>query len=65
MYVNSGRGSSLISIDLKKFLHSRGIATSRTTPYSPQGNCKPERYNGAIWKTISIEFKGHKLPTTD
>ena len=34
-YVHSDRGQSFMSTDLRDFLHSRGIATSRTTPYNP------------------------------
>ena len=37
-YIHSDRGSSLISEELRTFLHTRGIATSRITPYNPRGN---------------------------
>ena len=43
-----------MSTDLKKFSHSRGIATNRTTPYNPHVNGQCERYNGTIWKTIRL-----------
>ena len=38
MYVHSDRGQSFMSRELKNFLHSRNIATSKTTPSIPQGN---------------------------
>ena len=37
-FVHSDRGTAYMSEELKGFLHSRGIATSRTTAFNPQGN---------------------------
>ena len=37
-YVHSDRGPSFMSEELKNFLQSKGIATSRTSPYNPRGN---------------------------
>ena len=61
-YVHSDRGHSFISGDLKEYLLKRGVATSNSTPYHPQGNCQAERYVGAIWKTIQLALRSHKLP---
>ncbi|GFV74984.1 uncharacterized protein TNCV_4086521 [Trichonephila clavipes] len=55
-FTHSDRGSSFMSHELKSFLTSQGIATSRTTPYNPAGNGQVERYNGIIWKTIQLAF---------
>lgn len=35
-YIHSDRGRSFLSSEEREFLHSRGIATSRTTAYNPQ-----------------------------
>ncbi|GFS74279.1 putative retrovirus-related pol polyprotein from transposon opus [Trichonephila clavipes] len=37
-FIHFDRGSSFMSHELKSFLTSQGIATSRTTPYNPAGN---------------------------
>lgn len=44
-YLHSDRGAAFMSLELKTFLHEKGIATSRTTPYNPQGNGQVERLN--------------------
>ena len=54
-YIHSG--PSFMSTDLKSFPNSRKIATSRTTPYNPEGNAQCELYNGTIWKTITLALK--------
>ena len=46
--VHSDCGKSFMSDDLKSFLTARSIATSRTTPYNPQGNGQCERFNGTL-----------------
>ena len=61
-YIHSDRGPAFMSLDLKKYLHEKGVATSRTTPYNPQGNGLVERYNGTIWKVVTLVLKGRNLP---
>ena len=61
-YVHSDRGAAFMSRDLKSFLHSRGVATSRTTPYHPTGNAQCERYNQTIWKTVQLFLRNNRLP---
>ena len=56
-YVHSDRGSSFMSAELKQFLSSKGIASSRTTSYNPQCNGQVERENGTIWKSITLALK--------
>ena len=63
-YIHSDRGSSFMSKELKDFLTSYGVATSRTTAYNPQGNGQAEKFNGTIWKTIELALKGKGLKIT-
>jgi transposase InsO family protein len=56
-YIHTDRGSAFMSRELKEFLSSRGVATSRSTPYHPMGNGQCERYNGTIWKAIVLATK--------
>ena len=60
-FIHSDRGSSFMSNELKSYLTSQGIATSRTTAYNPAGNGQVERYNGIIWKTIELALKSRGL----
>ena len=62
-FVHSDKGSSLLSSELRTFLHSNGIATSNTTPYNPAGNGQCERYNGVIWTSILLALRTRGLPT--
>ena len=60
-YVHSDRGASFISTSVKTFLHEKGIATSRSTPYHPTGNSQCEKYVGVVWKTVSLALDSSKL----
>ena len=61
-YVHSDRGTGFMSKDLRGYLHTRGVATSRTTPYNPEGNGQTERYNGIIMKAVQLALKTKGLP---
>lgn len=61
-YIHSDRGASLISLELKEFLTMHGIASSHSSAYNPRGNGQVEKYNGIIWKTISLALKDLDLP---
>lgn len=60
-YIHSDRGTSFMSSALKNFLLSKGIASSRTSPYNPAGNGQVERYNGVIWKSVMLALKSRGL----
>ena len=53
-----------MSRELQVFLRDKGVATSRTTSYNPEGNGQVERYNGVIWKAITMCLKSKNLPVT-
>ncbi|XP_078493837.1 LOW QUALITY PROTEIN: uncharacterized protein LOC144749298 [Ciona intestinalis] len=61
-YVHSDRGTLFISKETHNYLHSRGIATSNSTPYHPTGNSQCERTNQTIWKTIKLLLHSRCLP---
>jgi len=60
-YIHSDRGSCFMSAELKQFLYALGIASSRTTGYNPQGNGQVERYNGIIWKAVTLALRSREL----
>ena len=61
-YVHSDRGASFMSRELREFLSSKGVASSRTTSYNPEGNGQAERSNGVIWKAVATSLKSKNLP---
>ena len=61
-YIHTDRGASFLSQELKEYLSQRGIATSKTTPYHPNGNGQVERYNGIIWKAVRLSLMSANLP---
>ena len=64
-FIHSDRGSSFMSTEFKNFLHEKGVATSRTTPYNSRGNGQVKRLSGTIWKTISIALKSHETDVSN
>ena len=63
-YVHSDRGKSFMSGELVKYLTSRGIASSHSTPYHPIGNGQVERYNGIVWRATRLALASNELPIT-
>ena len=61
-YVHSDRARDFLSAEVKEYLNSKGIASSRTSRYNPRGNGQTERYNGVIWKNIQLALDSRKLP---
>ena len=60
-FIHSDQGTSFMSSELKNYLTEKGVATSRTTPYNPEGNGQCERYNGIIWKTVQLACASKNL----
>ena len=61
-YVHNDRASDFLSKECKGYLHSKGISTSRTSRYYPQGNGLVEKLNGTIWKGVEVTLHSRKLP---
>lgn len=47
-YVHSDRGASFMSRELSKFLSSKGVASSRTTTYNPEGNGQAKQRDAMV-----------------
>ena len=62
-YVHSDWDVSFMSNKLQDFLADKGVATSHTTSYNPQGSGQVEKYNGVIWKAVTMSlFKSRICP---
>ena len=61
-FIHSDRGMSFMSRDLKLYLNERGIYTSYSSPYHPQGNSQCERANQTVWRTIKLLLRSSNLP---
>lgn len=51
-----------MSKELKEYLLSKGISSSRTTPYHPMSNGQCEKTNSTIWKGVTLALKARNLP---
>ena len=60
-YIHSYRAPNLLSKEVKYFLCKHGIASSKTSHYTPKGNGQVERYNGVIWKTVTLSLRGKNM----
>ena len=56
-YIHSDRFLSFQSEELKEWLNSLRVATSRKTSYNCAGNGQCEKNNGAVWKAILAALK--------
>ena len=63
-FIHNDRAPDFISNEVKQYLHSKGIATSKTSRYNPRGNGQCERFNGVIWITIKLCLKSRNLPSS-
>ena len=64
-YVHSDQGSSFMSHELKQYLLSKNVATSRTTSYNPQCNGQVEKLNHTLWRNITLALKSRGLPQSN
>ena len=63
-YIHSDRAQDFLSAEVKQYLNSKGIASSKTSRYNPRGNGQTERYNGIIWKSIQLALVSRNLPVS-
>ena len=63
--VHNDRGTDFLSEETQNFLFSKGIATSKTSRYNPQGNGQVEKLNGTLWKAIQVTLHSRKLKLSD
>ena len=54
-----GPGGFSMSQELREFFSSKG----RTTSYNPTCNGQVERYNGIVWRRITMSLKSKNLQT--
>ena len=64
-FIHSDRGTQFVSSEFQNFCRQNGVATSKTTPYHPQGNGQNERYNGIVWKAVQCLLHSTNRPLTD
>ena len=60
-YIHNDRAPDFLSSEVKTYLNSKGIATSKTSRYNPRGNGQAERYNGVIWKTVRLAVSSRNM----
>ncbi|XP_039287877.1 uncharacterized protein LOC120352208 [Nilaparvata lugens] len=64
-YIHTDRGTSFLSKDVKDYLMSKGVATSSTTPYNPQGTWILGKGTLRITKQHSLaSLHDHQLHTS-
>ena len=61
-FVHTDRGPSLVSHELRSYLTGKGAAVSCTTPYNPAGNGQVEKYNGTVWRAVTVACRSKNLP---
>ena len=54
-----------MSHELKQYLLSKNVATSRTTSYNPRCNGQVEKLNHTLWRNITLALKSRGLPQSN
>ena len=62
-YVHSDQGATFMNQELREFLTSKGVATSHTTSYNPTCKGQVKKYNGTVWRGITMRLKSKNLKT--
>ena len=61
-FIHPDPGAQFLSSEFQNFCRQNGVATSKTTPYYPQGNGRNERYNGIVWKAVQCLLQSTNRP---
>ena len=59
--IHTDRASDFLAREIKDFLHKKGIATSKTSRYHPEGNGQIEKLNGTLWKAIQTTLHSNQM----
>ena len=62
-FVHSDRGPSLVSHELLSYLTGKEVAVSRTTPYNPAGIEQVKKYNGTVWRAVTMACRSRIYPS--
>ena len=63
--VHNDRAPDFLSEETVNYLHSKGVATSKTSRYNPQGNGQVEKLNGTLWKAIQVTLHSRNLKVSE
>ena len=63
--VHNDRAPDFLSDETVNYLHSKGVATSKTSRYNPQGNGQVEKLNGTLWKAIQVTLHSRELKVSE
>ena len=63
--IHSDRATDFLSEELRKYLCGKGIATSKTSRYHPEGNGQVEKLNGTLWKAIQVTLHSRNMKAQD
>ena len=61
-FVHSDNATAFKATAIKNFLNSKGVATSHSSIYHPEGNSQVERSIGSIWRKVKLALKACYLP---
>ena len=59
--IHTDRATDFLSEETTNYLNKKGIATSKTSRYHPEGNGQVEKLNGTIWKAIQVTLHSRNM----